>query len=108
MTIQGNQFCVRAAFDDFAVLQHKDAIGQAYGAETVADENGGFAGGKLAELGKDFIFGLRVKLTGRLIQDEDTCISHEGTRKRYFLPLAAAQLRSGVPPATQQGIVAIG
>ena len=37
---QGYQFLVRAVFYDLAVLQDKNAVGQAYSAEAMADENG--------------------------------------------------------------------
>ncbi len=33
-----------AVFDDFAVLQDEDAVGEANGAEAVADEDGGCLG----------------------------------------------------------------
>src|SRR2546421_3591195 len=98
MAIQGNQFGVRAAFDDFAVLQHKDAISEAYGAETVADENGGFAGGKLEELGKDFILGLPAHRTGRLTAGDNARNAHEDKRNRYFFSPPAPPLGSRVPP----------
>src|ERR1051326_4731328 len=53
--IQCDQFSMGTALYDTAVLNHKNAVGEAYGAEAVADEDGGLALGQRAEVGEDLV-----------------------------------------------------
>src|SRR5581483_695509 len=101
MTISQHQFSVRAVFNHCAILEDEDAVGQAHRAEAVADEDGGFTGGKVAELRKDFVFRPGIERTGRLVEDQDTRLAHEGAGESDLLPLTAAQLRAVLPPAPQ-------
>lgn len=105
-SVEPDQFVVGTVFDDAPVFKHDDVVGQAHGAETVADEDGGFAAREDAESGEDLIFGLRVERAGRLIEDEDTGVANEGAGQRDFLPFAAAQLRAFLKPAAQDSFVA--
>src|ERR1700730_18469456 len=89
------------------MLKYQDAVGEAYGAEAVADEDGGFATSKIAEVGEYLVFGLGIERTGGFVEDEDTGIAHEGAGERDLLPFAAAQLHSLFKPASQGCVVAL-
>src|SRR5712692_4612888 len=108
--MQRDQLSVRTAFDDAAVFDHENAVGQAHGAEAVADEDGCLPLRQRAKVREDLVFGLRVEGAGRLVEYEDTRVAHECPRQRDLLPLAAAQLRAVLQilePASEHGIVAL-
>src|SRR5437763_760334 len=85
-----DEFVVGAVFNDFAVLEDEDAVGEADGAEAVADEDGSFATREDAELGEYFVFGLGVEGAGWLVEYENAGVAHEGTGEGDFLPFASA------------------
>src|SRR5947209_763744 len=101
---------MRTALNNAPVLNHENAIRQAHGAKAVADENGGFTFGELAELCEYFVFGLSIESTGRLVQHKNTSIAHESSCQCNLLPLTAAQLSAifeVFKPAPKHGIVTI-
>ena len=40
-------------------------------------------------MGEYLILGAGVEAGGRLVQDQDICVAHEGPGQRHLLPLAA-------------------
>ncbi len=55
-----NKRLVRPIFNNFALLDHNDAIGHAHRRETVGNEQGRGASGDLLKPAKDFCFRLSV------------------------------------------------
>src|SRR5262249_39081874 len=98
--IESHQFLVRAIFFDHALFDDQDAVGEADGAEAVADEDGGLACGELAEAGEDLVLGLGVERAGRLVQNEHGGVAHKGAGQGDLLPFAARELSATLKPAS--------
>ena len=56
---------------------------------------------------EELVLRLGVERGGRLIQQEDACVAHEGARQRDFLPLATGEVDSGIEPLSERRFVAL-
>ena len=62
--------------------------------------------GEPADVLEDLPLGLGVEGAGRLVEDEDLRVAHEGARQGDLLPLADAQLLAVLEPLAQDRVVA--
>jgi len=92
-----DQFVKGAAFDDAALLEHKDAGGIAHRCEPVRDHEGGSALHYLVERGVHLPLGRRIKCTRGFVEDQDRRIFQKCARDREPLALTAGQGASAFP-----------
>src|SRR5262245_35340562 len=67
----GHEFVMAAEFYHPAVLQDADAVGMTHGGEAMRDENGGDVASGGQDALEDLSFAAHVKLSGRLIEQDD-------------------------------------
>src|SRR5262249_60874978 len=89
--VDGEQFLMRAALDDLAVLEHQDLVGAADGREPVGDDEGGAAGAQRLQAILNHRFALAVEARGRLVENQDPRVGENRARDRDALPLPARQ-----------------
>jgi hypothetical protein len=85
---------VAARLDDLAAFEHQDLVGHAYCREAVADQQCRLAGHQLAEPREQLVLRRGIQRRGRLVQDDQGRIAHEGPGQRHLLPLASRQLHA--------------
>lgn len=66
-----HEFLMRSLFRYFAAINHIDSVGHADGREPMADQQGGMPGNQFPELCVKMIFGVNIKRTGRLVEDDE-------------------------------------
>ena len=70
------------------MFQEQNPISAADGREAVRDVDRGAAPRQRMDPFEELVLRLGVERGGRLIQQEDARVAHEGARQRNFLPLA--------------------
>ncbi len=90
---------MRAALDNFAVIDHQNFIGIAHGAEAVGDDKRGAAFHQPLERLLDELLGGGVHAGGGLIENEDRRIRQQRARHADALLLAHAQLHAALAHA---------
>ncbi len=86
-----HQLIVRALLYDLPVLHDEDPVCHFYGGEPVADQDRCASLRELMKPLEKFCFRLGVHRTGRLIENKNLRIAHDGPGERQFLPLTNAQ-----------------
>ncbi len=83
------QFLVRAALDDDAVVEHQDHVGADDGRQPVRDHQRGAALGHAIELVLDVPLGVAVERRGRFVKQQDRRTFEDGAGDGDALLLAA-------------------
>src|SRR5436190_14095508 len=84
-----HQRVVRAALDDFCIVDHENRIGAADGAEVVRDDDAGSAFHETLERLHDRVLGRGVESRRRLVEYEDRRVANDGTGDRNALTLTS-------------------
>jgi hypothetical protein len=71
-------------FDDAALLDDEDTVGQAHGTETVADEDDGALGCQVAEALENVIFSLCIQSAGGFVKDENGASRMQASARAIF------------------------
>ena len=79
-------------FHDLAILQHKQLVGVADGAQAVGDDKAGAAVQQPGKRLLDEQLGAGVHAAGCLVQDQQARVGEDGTRDGEELPLALTQV----------------
>ena len=85
---------MRAALDEFSVMENENQIGVGDGAETMGHCNRGPARDQLAQCGLHFCLDLAVDGTGRFVENEQGRVGGDCAGEGQQLPLANADRRS--------------
>ena len=80
-----------ALLDDPALIQPKDFAAEFAAAHPVRNENPGFAGQHLLELGEDLVLADGVQGRGRLVQNQDRTVFVQTPGQHRFLLFFAGQ-----------------
>src|SRR5690606_37140791 len=99
---------VSTGFENGAIVEHENAVGNAQGGEAVGNDHGGLAGGETLEPGEDLRFGLGVEGGGGLVQDDEFGVAHIGAGNGDLLPFAPGKVASLTEQAPQLLVVALG
>ena len=83
-----DQFIVRAAFDDVAVVEDQDEVGVADCAQAVSDHETGAAVEQYGQCALQTLLGLRVDGTGRLVEDQQLWVGEQRAGEADHLTLA--------------------
>src|SRR5438034_1253975 len=87
------QFLVRSALDDFALLEHQNAIRPPRGGEPVRDDEGRASAGQTLQRVEDQSLRFRIQRAGGLVEDEDRRVPQKRACEGEPLALAAGQRR---------------
>src|SRR5690606_9888630 len=98
------EFLVRAALDDAALVHHEDLVGGLDGGEAVRDDEGGAPAAEVLEAVADEGLALGVEAGGGLVEDEDAGVGDDRTRDGDALPLSAGELDAAL---ADDGVVAV-
>src|SRR5437879_12696120 len=94
-----------AVFDDPATFNGDDAIGVTYRGQPVGDDEDRTAGGDFFHVFLDRSLAFVIERAGRLIEDLDAGIRHQGAGNRNALALTA---RQAAATFANEGAVALG
>src|SRR5262245_45577675 len=94
--ILGQQFGVRARFDNSAALQDDDTMRALNGAEPMRDDEGGPVAGERVEGVEQGRFGLGIERAGRLVEDENGGVLQQGAGDGETLTLADRERRAAL------------
>src|SRR3989344_6934132 len=83
-------------FYNSSLIKNQDAVGIADGGETVRDNDDSFILLQLLHPLEDFVLGLGVDGTGRLVQNQNRGVAVKCSGESQFLPLAAGQIDTAV------------
>jgi hypothetical protein len=84
-----DQFVVRAALGDAALVENQNHVGVAHRRDAVRDDNRRPLAHDAAESGEDFLFGVGIDRRQRVVQDQDPRVDGDGAGQRGPLLLAA-------------------
>src|SRR3569832_272542 len=80
--VRTNQFIMTPVFDNAAGLQCDDSIGAAYRRQPVSNNEDGPPRGELLHVLLDRPFAFVIQSAGRLVEDQDARIAHQGPGTR--------------------------
>src|SRR5262245_6730235 len=103
--VGADQLVMGTVLDDAAALDRDDAVGAAHHRQPVRDDEHGAALHDLAHVALDRLLALVVERAGRLVENEEARIHHEGAGDGDALALPAGQARAAL---ADDGIVALG
>src|SRR5204862_2417688 len=83
---------MRSAFDDLALLEHKNLIGIADGTQTVGDYKCRPAGHQRCESGLNEGFAFGIQAGCGFVENQDSRVRQNGARNRHSLALTAGKL----------------
>ncbi len=88
VSVQGEQFVVRAPLHDAPAMQHGDHVRVAHGGDTVRDEDGGPTCHEIAQMVENLVFGVRIHAGKCVVQHQNPGIADErpGNRGPLLLP----------------------
>lgn len=89
--VEGEEFVMGAAFDDFAMAENEDEIGVSDGAEAMGYDEAGAAGHEALESLLDETFGGGVHAGGGFVEDEDRTVAKESAGDADALFFADAE-----------------
>src|SRR6266446_551166 len=81
MPLPQEQFLVRSALDDFALLEHQDANSPPRRGEPVRDDEGRASAGQALQRVEDQSFRFRIQRAGGFVEDEDRRVTQKGARE---------------------------
>src|SRR6185437_11551981 len=99
-----DQFGVRSALHDLAVLEHEDLVRALDGGQSVGNDERGPATAERAQAVANQRFTLAVEAGGCLVENENSWIGQHGARDRHALALSARELH---PALADHGVVAL-
>ena len=75
-----------------ALVQHQDGVAVGQRRQPVRHDHHGAAARHVRQVGVDQGLAFRIERAGRLVQDQDARVVHQGAGDRQALPLAAGQV----------------
>ena len=96
---------MQSVLDHLALLDGDDAVALPDRGEAVGDDEDGAVLRDPTHIALDRLFGFQIESAGRLVEDQDPGIGHQGARNSDTLTLAA---REGATTFADLGIVAFG
>ena len=102
-----DELLMRAALGNLAVVKHDDLVDLVESLKLVRDEQGGTARSQSEKVGGQGSASFRIKVRGRLVEDQHGRIREQRPGQREPLPFAAGHGRAvradrGVPAAGQR------
>ena len=89
--IPGHQVGVRANLGDASGVENHDAVGVADGREPMRDDQDGATCRRRHQRIPDGRLVSGIKVRGRLVEDQDRCLTQEGARQGQALTLPARE-----------------
>ena len=89
--VEGEELVVGAAFDDAAFGEDADEVGVADGRDAVRDDKRCAARADVAEVVEDFFFGVRVDGRKRIVEYQDSRVTHDCSSDGGSLLLSARE-----------------
>ena len=97
-TFLGQQFGVRAQFDQTAALQHRNPIGAFDCRQAVGNDDGGAVLHQRLERGLDCALRFRIQRRSRLVENQYRRVLEDGPCDRDALPLPTRELDPSLSP----------
>ena len=96
MAVGGEQFVMRALFDDAALVEHHQPVHARDGREPVRDRDHGLAFHQVAEARLDRGLDFGIERRGRLVEHQDRRVLQDHARDGDALALAAGELHAAL------------
>jgi hypothetical protein len=93
-TVQFKQFLMAAGFDHLAVFDDHDFVCASDGGKPMSDHQNCAASGHTLKRRLDNVFGFRVEVRCRLVENDDARVAQNGSRNGETLSLSAGKLHT--------------